>query len=270
MTGLKPKYKLTITLEPPDAGQVNGAGDYVEGKTVRVDATAFSGWKFMGWTVFDEFYAKPNLEITIDKDIAIIANFKKTPKFSPIIISLSIASFLLLVINIVNIYIITEFEKTIDSLNSKLHVIDGDKKELTQEVQRLESIKKNQETEMTGLKTEVKNLNTEINALKYNVRILKETSISYTLYEGELTRSTQEQIHKIYINSPKIVEAYLYDMTDDADLEILHENKTSIARASANGSVPDIINARITSSGWYTFRIYRNPTKYKLKVYIRN
>jgi hypothetical protein len=273
MTGIRPKYELKITLDPPTAGKVDGAGSYIEGKRVKINVTTFSGWEFMEW-IGDISDTNPNLEITVDKDITIIAKFKKNSKFSPVIISLSLASFLLLVINIAGIYKISEDKKTIDALNFKLLTIDKEKTNLNTKISKLETEKTNLNADINEFKTEKTNLNTKIKEFEKKVETLEKEKIDYTLYEGKLTSLTDEDTYPRYINAPKTVEAYLFDMTDDADLEILNEHKVSIASSKSgsgeNKTVPDIINVRINSSGWYTFRVWRNPTKYKLKVYIRN
>jgi uncharacterized repeat protein (TIGR02543 family) len=73
-------YNLTMLVSPLDTGDVNGAGNYEEGNTVNISATAHPEYKFVGWTGDILTVADVNASsttITMDKDKTVLANFEK-------------------------------------------------------------------------------------------------------------------------------------------------------------------------------------------------
>ena len=74
---LIPVYSLSITSNPPNAGQLIGSGDYQTGNNVTLIALPYSEYEFAGWTE-SEFIAAPSsstTQITITEDTTITANF---------------------------------------------------------------------------------------------------------------------------------------------------------------------------------------------------
>lgn len=103
--GITPKYELKIIIDPPMAGKVDGAGKYAEGKEVKIEATAFSGWEFLGWSG-DIAHSKPSFSITVDKDIAITAQFKEATNTTNNLTFLSGFILLLFIANIIFFYVV--------------------------------------------------------------------------------------------------------------------------------------------------------------------
>ena len=69
------KHTVTVTAEN---GTVEGAGEYEEGATATLTATAASGYKFVNWTVEGEQVSTENpYSFEVTKDVAIVANFAK-------------------------------------------------------------------------------------------------------------------------------------------------------------------------------------------------
>lgn len=77
--GIKPKYILEIELDPPEAGRVEGDGKYIEGRQVNVKAIVFPDWEFIGWDG-DIVQSNTSFDLVIEKNIKIIARYKKIPK----------------------------------------------------------------------------------------------------------------------------------------------------------------------------------------------
>ena len=70
------KYNVTVTAEN---GTVEGAGEYEEGKTATLTATANEGYEFVNWTVGEEVVSTENpYTFTVTADIALVANFQAT------------------------------------------------------------------------------------------------------------------------------------------------------------------------------------------------
>ena len=68
-------YTVTVTAEN---GTVEGAGEYEEGATATLTATAASGYKFVNWTVEGEQVSTENpYSFEVTKDVTIVANFAK-------------------------------------------------------------------------------------------------------------------------------------------------------------------------------------------------
>jgi len=77
--GIKPKYILEIELDPPEGGRVEGGGKYAEGRQVNVKAIVFPDWEFIGWDG-DIVQSNTSFDLVIEKNIKIIARYKKMPK----------------------------------------------------------------------------------------------------------------------------------------------------------------------------------------------
>ena len=68
-------YTVTVTAEN---GTVEGDGEYEEGATATLTATAASGYKFVNWTVEGEQVSTENpYSFEVTKDVTIVANFAK-------------------------------------------------------------------------------------------------------------------------------------------------------------------------------------------------
>ena len=75
-TYIPAKYNVTVTAEH---GTVTGAGEYEEGKTATLTATANEGYEFVNWTVGEEVVSTENpYTFTVNADIALVANFQAT------------------------------------------------------------------------------------------------------------------------------------------------------------------------------------------------
>ena len=69
------KYNVTVTAEN---GTVTGAGEYEEGKTATLTATAAEGYEFVNWTVGEEVVSTENpYSFVVTADVALVANFEK-------------------------------------------------------------------------------------------------------------------------------------------------------------------------------------------------
>ncbi len=77
--GLIPKYTVELTLEPAEAGRVEGSGNYSEGKEVEVKAIAFPDWEFIGWEG-DVRATDKNFSLIVSKNIKLTACFRKEAK----------------------------------------------------------------------------------------------------------------------------------------------------------------------------------------------
>ena len=75
-TYIPAKYNVTVTAEN---GTVEGAGEYEEGKTATLTATANEGYEFVNWTVGEEVVSTENpYTFTVTADVALVANFQAT------------------------------------------------------------------------------------------------------------------------------------------------------------------------------------------------
>ncbi|MDV2999899.1 MAG: hypothetical protein N5P05_001505 [Chroococcopsis gigantea SAG 12.99] len=79
--GLIPKYTVELTVEPPEAGRVEGSGKYSDGKEVKIKTVAFPDWEFIGWKG-DVVESEKNFSLIVSKNIKLIACFKKQVKSS--------------------------------------------------------------------------------------------------------------------------------------------------------------------------------------------
>ncbi len=75
---IPPTHTIAVTVNPLDAGSVNGAGDYEEGQTATLSATASIGFEFESWfdgvnTITDNPYT-----FAVTEPRNIVAQFKAT------------------------------------------------------------------------------------------------------------------------------------------------------------------------------------------------
>lgn len=75
---IPPTHTIAVTVNPLDAGSVNGAGDYEEGQTATLSATASIGFEFESWfdgvnTITDNPYS-----FAVTEPRNIVAQFKAT------------------------------------------------------------------------------------------------------------------------------------------------------------------------------------------------
>ncbi len=75
-------YTITATANPAIGGTVEGAGEYEEGATVTLTATAAEGYVFVNWTEGDtEVGTDATLTFTAEADRDLVANFEEeTPE----------------------------------------------------------------------------------------------------------------------------------------------------------------------------------------------
>ena len=140
----------------------------------------------------------------------------------------------------------------------EITIINGDKKSLIKEKESLERTSK----------IEIGKLKQQITSLDNQIKTLKTEGAKYILREGMLTiENNKREDHKIYIEGLKTIDVFLFDTTADADVWIKDVNNNWIAKSSRN----DVISNFTTPySGEYTFVVWKNPTKYKLNIYVRN
>lgn len=74
-TYIPAKYNVTVTAEN---GTVEGAGEYEEGATATLTATANEGYEFVNWTKGEEVVSTENpYTFTVNADVALVANFQE-------------------------------------------------------------------------------------------------------------------------------------------------------------------------------------------------
>ena len=78
-TGSEALFNLTLEVNPVQAGDVTGAGEYQEGELVSVTATSNEGWEFVSWSGDIDHIddaESPEVQVTIPaEDISLTANF---------------------------------------------------------------------------------------------------------------------------------------------------------------------------------------------------
>ena len=80
-TYIPAKYNVTVTTEN---GTVTGAGEYEEGATATLTATAAEGYEFVNWTVGEEVVSTENpYSFVVTADVALVANFELVPVVEP-------------------------------------------------------------------------------------------------------------------------------------------------------------------------------------------
>ena len=71
-------YNVTASVNPENAGVVNGAGTYNHGEEVALTATANEGYKFVNWTENGEVVSEESqYSFVIENDRNLVANFEK-------------------------------------------------------------------------------------------------------------------------------------------------------------------------------------------------
>ena len=70
------EYTVNVTVNPAEAGTVEGAGTYEEGTEITLVATAAEGYEFVNFTIGTEVVEMP---YTVTDDVTIIANFNEVP-----------------------------------------------------------------------------------------------------------------------------------------------------------------------------------------------
>ena len=73
------EHTVTVTLNDPAMGSVEGAGVYEEGATATLTATANAGYEFVGWVVGADTLTANPLELVVDADITVEAVFAALP-----------------------------------------------------------------------------------------------------------------------------------------------------------------------------------------------
>ncbi len=75
------EFLLTLKVNPEDAGDVAGAGEYQAGAQVTIEASPDEGWEFVEWTGDTDYVDDPssaNTTVTMPEyDITLTANFQK-------------------------------------------------------------------------------------------------------------------------------------------------------------------------------------------------
>ena len=69
-------YNVTATVNNETMGSVAGAGEYAEGTTATLTATANEGYKFLNWTVGEETITDNPLALTVTGNVTVTANFE--------------------------------------------------------------------------------------------------------------------------------------------------------------------------------------------------
>lgn len=81
-------YMVSLVANLPNAGVLNGSGEYTEGQEVVIEAIANDGFIFLNWTIGEEeFSSTPNHSFSMPGEhIEITANFEEMPDDSPTLI----------------------------------------------------------------------------------------------------------------------------------------------------------------------------------------
>ena len=75
--------EVTVTVNDPAMGSVEGAGQYEKGATVELEATANEHYQFVNWTKGAEVLSTENpYSFTVQEDVTIIANFAELPTYT--------------------------------------------------------------------------------------------------------------------------------------------------------------------------------------------
>ena len=70
------EHTVTVTVNDPVMGSVEGAGVYNYGASATLTAIANEGYEFVGWTVNGETLLENPLTLTVTSDVTVVANFK--------------------------------------------------------------------------------------------------------------------------------------------------------------------------------------------------
>lgn len=72
-----PLYEITASVNPEDAGHVEGTGDYSEGYTCTLTAVKELGYRFVNWTLNgEEVSTEASYSFTVTGDAEYVANFE--------------------------------------------------------------------------------------------------------------------------------------------------------------------------------------------------
>ena len=75
--------EVTVTVNDPTMGSVEGAGQYEKGAEVTLTATPNEHYEFVNWTNGTDELSKENpYSFTVQEDVTIIANFAELPKYT--------------------------------------------------------------------------------------------------------------------------------------------------------------------------------------------
>lgn len=74
--------EVTVTVNDPAMGSVEGAGQYEKGATVELEATANEHYQFVNWTKGEEVLSAENPYSFTAEDVTITANFAELPKYT--------------------------------------------------------------------------------------------------------------------------------------------------------------------------------------------
>ncbi|MCL2246367.1 MAG: leucine-rich repeat protein [Lentimicrobiaceae bacterium] len=70
-------YRVSVSVNNDEYGTATGSGLYEENKTVTVKATAYSGYKFVNWTIAGVEVSSENpYSFPVTKDVELVAHFK--------------------------------------------------------------------------------------------------------------------------------------------------------------------------------------------------
>ena len=73
-------YTVEVTVNDPAMGVATGGGEYLEGETVTVTATANTGYRFVNWTKAGvEVSTNATYTFTVTEDVELVANFEALP-----------------------------------------------------------------------------------------------------------------------------------------------------------------------------------------------
>lgn len=75
-------YAVTTVVNEEAMGTVTGAGNYLAGESATLMATANTGYRFVNWTVGEETKTENPLTLTVNSDLAVIANFEAIPTYT--------------------------------------------------------------------------------------------------------------------------------------------------------------------------------------------
>ena len=83
INGGVPSYAITATANPVAGGTITGAGQYAEGATATLTATANSGYVFANWTENGTVVSSNTVySFTVTRNRTLVANFTVQPKYT--------------------------------------------------------------------------------------------------------------------------------------------------------------------------------------------
>ena len=72
------EHTVTVTVNDPAMGSVEGAGVYEHGAIVTLTANPYAGYEFMNWEIDGETFFTNPLSLMVNSDLTIILTFKST------------------------------------------------------------------------------------------------------------------------------------------------------------------------------------------------